>query len=74
MINPVTNSNAIHTAFQAMQKASGEVYKAAKEAASESLEAEKLIQLELAKKNVQIQKVNVDAAVQASETILDIIA
>jgi hypothetical protein len=74
LVNSVSNTSVMQTALQGLQKAAKDVHKAAKEVTSDSLEAEKLIQLELAKKNVQVQKVNVDAAVQAAETILDIIA
>jgi hypothetical protein len=60
--------------MQGLQKAAKDLNKASKEAVSDSLEAEKLIKLEQAKKNVQIQKVNLETAVEAADTILDITA
>lgn len=74
MVNSVSNTNAVQTALQGLQKASSGVNKAVKEAAGKEIDAEKLIELELAKKNAQIQTENLKTAIEASETILDILA
>lgn len=74
MVNSVSNTSAVQTAVQGLQKAQKEIHKAAKEVSSDSLEAEKLVKLEIAKKNAELQAVNLKSAIEASETILDIIA
>ena len=74
MVNSVSNTNSVQTALQGLQKASAGVNKAVKEAAGKEIDAEKLIKLELAKKNAQIQTANLKTAIEATETILDILA
>jgi len=44
----------------------------AQKVAQGKIDSEKIIQLELARKNVQVQKVNIKAAIKATEQILDI--
>lgn len=73
MIQPISNSNALRIAQQAMKNAMKEVDAAAQKVASEKISAENMIELELAKKNMQAQQVSMEAAIQASQQVLDII-
>ena len=74
MVHPVSNSNSLQIARQAVRKAMKEADAAAQKAVSGKISAENMVQLELAKKNVQAQKVSMEAALQAAQQVIDIIA
>ena len=73
MIRPVSNSGTLFTARQAMSKAMQKTDAAAKKLAAGEINAENMVELEIARKNMQAQRVSMEAALQAAGQVLDII-
>ena len=72
MIERISGSNALQIAQRAIQNALKQVDASAQEMAQGKIDSEKIIQLELAKQNVRVQKVNIEAAIETTEQIIDI--
>ncbi len=73
MIDKVGGS-AMYSALQGMQKAMQQADAAAKAVAKGELEAKQIVELQLAQQNVKMQTINVKAAMETGEQILDILA
>jgi len=72
MIERISGSNALQIAQRAIQNALKQVDASAQKMAQGKIDSEKIIQLELAKQNVRVQKVNIEAAIETTEQIIDI--
>ncbi len=74
MIQSVNSGDAMYSALQGMQKAMKQADAAAKAVAKGEIEAKQIVELQLAKQNVQMQTKNVQAAMETGQQILDILA
>jgi hypothetical protein len=74
MIAPINTTNAIHVAYDGLKKASNNVNVAAQQISEGNIDADKLLALEVQKQNAKVQQVNLKAAIEYGENIIDLLA
>lgn len=74
MVNPVSTTNAIYTAREAMKAATNQLEDAANKVASGDIQAEKIAQTKKAELYTKVQEANMKSAMHQQENALDIFA
>jgi len=74
MIDKISANNGFYTATSGLGKALSSANDINQAAANAELDAKKIVDMHVAKQNVNAQIANVKAAVEAGEKILDILA
>jgi len=74
MIQSVGSGNAIYSALQGMQNAMKQADVASKAVAEGEVNTKRIVELQLAQQNVQMQTKNIQVAMETGQQILDIIA
>ena len=74
MIAPINTTNAIHVAYDGLKKASNNVNVETQQISEGNIDADKLLALEVQKQNAKVQRVNLKAAIEYGENIIDLLA